>query len=94
MDDMATQYGKLDEAETVGRVESIFKGMRTNWILPGTPDARERWHNLKYCTWVKQQGKTVEELDAQRDPQWWIEHQQMVSEIDARLLKAREAAGT
>ena len=31
----------------------------------------QRWHNLKYYTWVEQQGKTVEELDAQRDPAWW-----------------------
>jgi cysteine synthase len=91
MEQMAQTYGSLDEAETVGRVESIFKGVRTDWILPGTPDARERWHNLKYYTWVEQQGKTVEELDAQRDPAWWIEHQQRVAEIDARLVAIRQS---
>jgi cysteine synthase A len=90
MRDMAATYGSLDEAETVGRVEGIFKGMRTDWIMPGTPDARERWHNLKYYTWVEQQGKTVEELDAQRDPAWWVGHQQMVGEIDSRLLALRQ----
>ena len=33
---------------------------------------RKRIHNLKYFTWVEQQGKTVEELDAQwyRDGYW------------------------
>ena len=94
MDSMAECYGRLDEAETVGRVESIIKGQRTDWIMRGTPEARERWHNLKYYTWVEQQGKSVEELDAQRDPQWWVEHQQMVAEIDRRLLalRQREAA--
>jgi cysteine synthase len=91
MKDMAAVYGSLDEAETVGRVESIFKGMRTDWIMPGTADARERWHNLKYYTWVEQQGKTVEELDAQGDPAWWLSHQQKVQEIDARLLAVRKA---
>ncbi len=91
MDSMAECYGHLDEAETVGRVESIFKGMRTDWIMPGTPEARERWHNLKYYTWVEQQGKSVEELDAQRDPAWWAEHQQRVQAIDARLAALREA---
>lgn len=50
---------------------------------------RERWHNLKYYTWVEQQGKSVEELDAQRDPQWWINHQQRVQEIDTRLNALR-----
>jgi hypothetical protein len=90
MADMAETYGRLDEATAVGRVESIFKGQRTDWILPGTPENRTRWHNLKYYTWVEQQGKTVEELDAQRDPAWWEQHQQMVSEIDARLLEQRQ----
>lgn len=90
MTDMARQYGALDEAETVGRVESIFKGMRTDWIMRGTPEARARWHNLKYYTWVEQQGKTVQELDAQRDPAWWEHHQKMVQEIDMRLMALRE----
>jgi hypothetical protein len=38
---------------------------------------------------VEQQGKTVEELNAQLDPEWWIKHQQMVGEIDGRLKAAR-----
>jgi hypothetical protein len=92
MADMAAQFGTLDEAATVGRVESIFHGMRTDWIMDGTPEARERWHNLKYYTWVEQQGKTVEELDAQRDPLWWIGHQQRVLEIDAKLVALRETS--
>jgi len=93
MESMAATYGRLDEAETVGRVESIFKGMRTDWIMSGTPDARERWHNLKYYTWVEQQGKSVEELDAQRDPIWWAGHQKLVAEIDMHLLKFRQTDG-
>ncbi len=91
MDSIAQCYGSLDEAATVGRVEGIFHGMRTDWIAEGTREARERWHNLKYYTWVEQQGKTVEELDAQRDPAWWVAHQQRIPEIDARLTALREA---
>ncbi|MCA0453323.1 MAG: pyridoxal-phosphate dependent enzyme [Chloroflexi bacterium] len=93
IDDMAAQYGKLDEAAAVGRVEGVFHAAGTDWVLEGTKDVRERWHNLKYYTWVEQQGKSVEELDAQRDPQWWINHQQRVQEIDTRLnaLRAEEA---
>jgi cysteine synthase len=64
--------------------------MRTDWIMEGTRAARERWHNLKYYTWVEQQGKTVQELDAQRDPAWWESHQQRVQDIDARLTTLRE----
>jgi len=92
MADMAQTYGTLDEAAAVGRVEGVFHGMRTDWVQAGTPEARQRWHNLKYYTWVEQQGKTVEELDAQRDPAWWENHQAMVQDIDSRLtaLRAQE----
>lgn len=32
---------------------------------------RKAIHNLKYFTWVEQQGKTVEELNAQWEPEYW-----------------------
>lgn len=83
-------HGPLTEAQAIGSIERIFHGAATDWILPGTPDARERWHNLKYYTWVEQQGKTVEELDAQRNPAWWTNHQILVTEIDERLIALRE----
>ncbi len=91
IDEMAEQYGKLDEAAAVGRIEGVFHAASTDWVLEGTKDVRERWHNLKYYTWVEQQGKSVQELDAQRDPQWWIGHQQRVQEIDKRLNELRKA---
>lgn len=91
IDEMAAHYGKLDEAAAVGRIEGVFHAAGTDWVLEGTKDVRERWHNLKYYTWVEQQGKSVQELDAQRDPQWWIGHQQRVQEIDKRLNELREA---
>ncbi|MBK9750468.1 MAG: pyridoxal-phosphate dependent enzyme [Chloroflexi bacterium] len=93
MQSMAECYGALDEAKAVGRVEGVFHGQRTDWVQAGTPEARQRWHNLKYYTWVEQQGKSVQELDAQRDPAWWENHQAMVQEIDARLtaLRAQES---
>lgn len=89
MDSMRECYGNLDVVGAAVRVERILHGMRTDWVQAGTPDARQRWHNLKYYTWVEQQGKSVEELDAQRDPAWWEAHQARVAEIDARLLEVR-----
>jgi cysteine synthase len=92
MDEMRERYGALDVAGAVGRIEGVFHHAKTDWILEGTREVRERWHNLKYYTWVEQQGKTVEELDAQRDPAWWLAHQARVAEIDQRLIAARAAA--
>jgi cysteine synthase len=34
---------------------------------------RKAIHNLKYFTWVEQQGKTYEEINAQWDPEYWRE---------------------
>jgi cysteine synthase len=89
MDKLRAREGALDEAAACGRIEGIFHAQKTDWVMDGTRQNRERWHNLKYYTWVEQQGKTVEELDAQRDPAWWEAHQHRVVEIDARLQEVR-----
>jgi len=88
MGEMTERFGKMDEAEATARAH-IFRDQKTDWIKEGTVDARKQWHSLKYYTWVEQQGKTVEELDAQKSQEWWIKHQQMVTEIDAKLKAAR-----
>jgi hypothetical protein len=89
MDAMRRNYGVVDDVEAVARVRSLFHGLKTDWVFDGTPDNRQRWHNLKYYTWVEQQGKTVEELDAQRDPKWWENEQQRVQLINQKLLEHR-----
>ena len=68
---------------------SIFHGRGTDWMKDGTPDMRRQWHNLKYYTWVEQQGKTVKELDAQLSREWWTMHQARVAEIDKRIKETR-----
>ena len=66
------RHGALDEAQATAIVDGVFHRAGSDWVIEGGREARERWHNLKYYTWVEQQGKTVAELDAQRDPSWWI----------------------
>ena len=51
---------------------------------------RRRIHNLKYFTWVEQQGKTVEELDAQWSPEYWTTTQTQVDEIDRLISEFNE----
>ncbi len=52
---------------------------------------RKRIHNLKYYTWVEQQGKTYEEIQAQwYDPEYWTNIQQMADPID-ELIEAFNA---
>ena len=47
---------------------------------------RRRIHNLKYYTWVEQQGRTVEELEAQwYDETYWTGVQGQVDAVDAAI---------
>ncbi|MDW8268542.1 MAG: pyridoxal-phosphate dependent enzyme [Anaerolineae bacterium] len=89
---LTDKEGPMDETQALIRIESIFHGQRLDWIREGTQHARQCWHNLKYYTWVEQQGKTVEELNAQRDPAWWLAEQAKVAEID-RLIRAARGGG-
>jgi cysteine synthase len=90
MDWLKGAEGVMDDGMAAGRVESTLRGQKTDWIQEGTQEAHQRWHNLKYYTWVEQQAKSVQELDEQRDPHWWVEHQRMVAEIYKRIVKARK----
>jgi len=89
MAQMTATYGKMDETEAKVRLVSIFHKQKLDWIMEGTRAARERWHNLKYYTWVEQQGKTVGELNAQRTPEFWLAEQERVAEVDAKLRDVR-----
>jgi len=47
---------------------------------------RRRIHNLKYYTWVEQQGKTYEEIQAQwYQPDYWSSIHSQIDEIDALI---------
>ncbi len=51
-------------------------------------------HNLKYFTWVEQQGKDVEELNAQwYDENYWEERFSIVSEWDKLIEEFNEKTG-
>ena len=85
-------YGAMDEIKAAVRHEHIFRGQKIDWISEGSHAARNRWFNLKYYTWVEQQGKTVEELEAQRSQDWWVEHQERVAEVCKEQAERRAAS--
>jgi len=89
MQQMTESYGAVDEVEAAVRLVSIFHNQKLDWIEEGTRRTRNQWHNLKYYTWVEQQGKTIEELDAQRHQDYWEAQQSRVAEIDQRIRDAR-----
>ncbi len=90
MKQLDEEFGKMDLAEAKSRYERIFLGQELSGIFEEDKWTKERWHNLKYYTWVEQQGKTVEELNAQKSQKYWEEKQKEVQEIDKLLKEYRE----
>jgi len=78
-------YTSLDAAADFAR---FLQGEATDAMLELTYAERRRVHNLKYFTWVEQQGKTYEEIQAQwYDHDYWTAVQGQVLEID-QLIEA------
>ena len=85
---MNKELGRMDAAEAERRLVSIFHRQGQDYIREGTAHAKDCWDNLKYYTWVEQQGKDVAELRAQRSRDYWLAHQAKVAETD-RLIRER-----
>jgi cysteine synthase A len=69
-------------------------GTNTDHMLELDYPARKRIHNLKYFTWVEQQGRSYEEIQAQwYDENYWTEVQAQIPEIDALINEFNQRAG-
>jgi cysteine synthase len=87
---MNDKLGRMDEAEAEKRLISIFHRQGLDYILEGTRHARDCWANLKYYTWIEQQGKTVEELRAQRSQEYWKSQQAKIAATDKAIIERRK----
>ncbi len=87
---MNRDLGRMGKDEAKKRISSIFHGQDTSCIRDGSAHAHDCWANLKYYTWVEQQGKTVEELRAQRSKEYWFAEQSLVDETD-RMISAQRS---
>jgi hypothetical protein len=71
-------YREIDAARDHG---AVIAHQGTDWFKELNYYDRKAIHNLKYFTWVEQQGKAIEELNAQWQPEYWQE--MFTAEIDA-----------
>jgi cysteine synthase len=92
--EMHDEYGEYGELDAAAHFARYLQGVSTDNMLELTYAERRRVHNLKYFTWVEQQGKTYEEIQAQwYDPDYWTGVQKQVPEIDALIEEFNEQAG-
>jgi cysteine synthase len=72
--EMNENWGKYNDTQALIDYNSILKKQGIDYLKELTYEDQRRIHNLKYFTWVEQQGKEVEELDAQwYDENYWEE---------------------
>ncbi|HEY4620361.1 MAG TPA: pyridoxal-phosphate dependent enzyme [Gaiellaceae bacterium] len=66
-------------------------GATTDNFVELTRQERERIFNLGYFTWVEQQGVSIQEFEARREPSFWTEMRERVGTWDALIdeLNAR-----
>ncbi|MCL2270019.1 MAG: pyridoxal-5-phosphate-dependent protein subunit beta, partial [Treponema sp.] len=97
-----SRLAELEEEEgpyTKERAASDFaaslQGESTDNMLELAMAERKRVHNLKYYTWVEQQGKTTDELNGQwyNQEQSFAAVQKQAGEIDALINEFNQRAG-
>jgi cysteine synthase len=89
--EMRQEFGEYRESDAAADFARYLHGQSTDHMLELTYADRRRVHNLKYFTWVEQQGRTYTEIQAQwYDPDYWVGFQSQAAEIDT-LIEAFNA---
>jgi cysteine synthase len=95
-DSISRYYSVLEEMDnpSEGEIERIYdrviRYQEPSLFFEGDRYSRLRWHNLKYYTWIEQQGKTVEELNLMLRQEFWNDEAKKVDEIDEKIKAYRE----
>lgn len=94
LEEMNETLGKYTVERAAIDLNSVIFGQGTdNFAELGYQD-KKRIHNLKYFTWIEQQGKNVEELNAQwYDENYWEERFSVVPEWDSLIEKFNREVG-
>jgi cysteine synthase A len=84
--EMNNEWGKYSERQAEVDWTSIFKHQGTDYFKELSYTDKKTIHNLKYFTWVEQQGKSVEELNAQwYNENYWKERFSVVPKWDEMI---------
>jgi cysteine synthase A len=89
--ELTQERGEFTSQDAVASHQRYLLGQTIDYVQELSYYDRKRVHNLKYYTWVEQQGKTYEEIQNQwHKPDYWTGIQGQVEEIDA-LIEAFNA---
>jgi cysteine synthase A len=88
------EFGQYEEKDAAADFARYLHGQSTDNLLDLRYTDQHRIHNLKYFTWVEQQGKTYEEiLDMWYNRSYFTEIQNQVGEIDELIVEFNNQVG-
>jgi hypothetical protein len=87
------ERGEYTERQAAVDLERYLLGATTDHLRELRYPDRKAIHNLKYFTWVEQQGKTVDELNALWDPGFWDHLGDRLPEWDAAIDAFNDETG-
>ena len=92
--EMRLEEGEFTELDAAATYHRYLLGTTTDYTQELTYQDRKRIHNLKYYTWVEQQGRTHEEIVAQwYDDDYWTSLRGRTQEIDRLIESFNERTG-
>ena len=84
--EMRSEYGEFTREDAAGVFVNSFRNQRIDNMLELSYYEKLRIHNLKYFTWIEQQGRMLEELNDQwYDRNYWRNIQNSTQAIDAAI---------
>jgi cysteine synthase len=92
--ELREEQGEFTTVAAAGAYQRYLLGVTIDHVEELGYYERKRIHNLKYYTWVEQQGKTYEEIQAQwHDEDYWTSIQNSIGEVDALIEQFNERTG-
>jgi cysteine synthase A len=92
--EMQLESGQYTASDAASDFSRYLHGQTTDNMLELRYPDRRRVHNLKYYTWVEQQGKTYDEIQAMwSQPDYWTPVQKQADEIDALIVEFNREVG-
>jgi cysteine synthase A len=91
--ELTAERGAYSERQAEVDLERFLLGATTDHLRELTHADRKALHNLKYFTWVEQQGRTVEELNALWSPSFWTDLQAQLPAWDEAIVAFNRETG-
>lgn len=94
IDELREQNGAYNALAACRDFYQHLASIRTDHMLELNYQGKKRIHNLKYYTWVEQQGRSVQELNDQwYDDSYWTSVHAQAQEIDRLIDEFNERTG-